>query len=182
MTDAELSIKYLNELKEEYIDGEGFDRHPLPEYFAIEDGVEALHKFLEQESCGACCGGNQEEKAKLCQKSYLMGMEHKADQQPCEKAISQKSVLEVLRDITYSREFCIEHNIDWSLSLAVAELVINRLPSVTPIRHKGHWIPLGNYDDWGNESSYKCSECGDKNTYPDNFCPNCGSDMRGEKE
>ena len=41
----------------------------------------------------------------------------------------------------------------------------------------GHWIPLGNYDFWGNESSYKCSECGDRDTYPDNYCPNCGVKM-----
>ena len=41
----------------------------------------------------------------------------------------------------------------------------------------GHWIPLGNYDDWGNERSYKCSECGDVDTYPDNYCPNCGVRM-----
>ena len=29
-----------------------------------------------QESCSNCCNGNQIEKAKLCQKSYLAGMEH----------------------------------------------------------------------------------------------------------
>ena len=32
---------------------------------------------LEQEPCSNCCNGNQIEKAKLCQKSYLAGMEHK---------------------------------------------------------------------------------------------------------
>ena len=29
------------------------------------------------EPCESCCNGNQEEKAKLCQKSYLAGMEHR---------------------------------------------------------------------------------------------------------
>ena len=31
---------------------------------------------IEQQSCENCCNGNQEEKAKLCQKSYIAGMEH----------------------------------------------------------------------------------------------------------
>lgn len=34
---------------------------------------------LEQEPCENCCNGNQIEKAKLCQKSYLAGMEHKQE-------------------------------------------------------------------------------------------------------
>lgn len=34
---------------------------------------------LEQESCKYCCNGNQIEKAKLCQRSYLAGMEHKQE-------------------------------------------------------------------------------------------------------
>lgn len=42
---------------------------------------------------------------------------------------------------------------------------------------EGYWIALGNYDDWGNESSYKCSECGELDTYPDNYCHNCGCHM-----
>jgi len=36
-------------------------------------------KALEQEPCSNCCNGNQVEKAKLCQKSYLAGMEHKQE-------------------------------------------------------------------------------------------------------
>lgn len=41
----------------------------------------------------------------------------------------------------------------------------------------GHWIELGNYDDWGEEQSYKCSECGDIDTYHYNYCPECGAKM-----
>ena len=41
----------------------------------------------------------------------------------------------------------------------------------------GHWIALGYYDDYGEECSYKCSECGDIDTYPDNYCSNCGAKM-----
>lgn len=41
----------------------------------------------------------------------------------------------------------------------------------------GYWIALGNYDDYGEERSYKCSECGDIDAYHDNYCPNCGTKM-----
>ena len=36
-------------------------------------------KALEQEPCSNCCNGDQIEQAKLCQKSYLAGMEHKQE-------------------------------------------------------------------------------------------------------
>ena len=85
MTDAELAIKYLDELKEKYTDGEGFDRHPLPEYYAIEDGIEALHKVLEQEPC---------EDATL-KDIFCMGCEYK-EQEPCEDAVSRKDALGAL--------------------------------------------------------------------------------------
>lgn len=43
--ERELSITYLEGIKEEYIEGEGYERHPLPEYYAIEAAI----KVLEQE-------------------------------------------------------------------------------------------------------------------------------------
>ena len=59
---------------------------------------------------------------------------------------------------------------------------VENVPPVASQQNTGHWIPLGNYDDYGNESSYKCSECGDLDTYPDNFCPNCGARMVKQQE
>jgi len=56
------------------------------------------------------------------------------------------------------------------------------LPPVTPQQKTGYWIPQGNYDEWGNENSYKCSECGDVDSYPDNYCHNCGTKMQGVEE
>jgi len=53
-----------------------------------------------------------------------------------------------------------------------------QIKSVLDQREKmGKWIPLGNYDEWGNENSYKCSNCGERNFYPDNYCHNCGAKM-----
>lgn len=45
--DRELAITYLKEMQETYIEGDGYERHPLPEYYAIETALEAL----EQEPC-----------------------------------------------------------------------------------------------------------------------------------
>lgn len=45
-----------------------------------------------QDTCSNCCNGNQIEKAKLCQKSYLAGMEHKQEQ--CDDTISRRMVLD----------------------------------------------------------------------------------------
>jgi hypothetical protein len=53
-----------------------FERHTAEE---IAEAHEIAIKALEQESCEDCCNGNQEEKAKLCQKSYIAGMEHNCE-------------------------------------------------------------------------------------------------------
>ena len=48
--------------------------------------------------------------------------------------------------------------------------------------NKGEWI--ADVDKWGDEvttvNGYTCSKCGMFNSDKDNFCPNCGADMRGE--
>lgn len=47
------------------------------------------------------------------------------------------------------------------------------------VREKGEWV----YDHW---CEFKCSKCGAlSKTEPrgeENFCPNCGSDMRAEEQ
>jgi len=61
---------------------------------------------------------------------------------------------------------------------------IVNLPSVTPIRPKGHWIPIYQGDEI---IGYRCSECEFGNTFGKgtigmNFCPCCGSDNREVEE
>ena len=51
--------------------------------------LKKVKEALQQEPCSNCCNGNQIEKAKLCQKSYLAGMEHK--QEPCDKCVYSTS-------------------------------------------------------------------------------------------
>ena len=59
---------------------------------------------------------------------------------------------------------------------------IANAPTIEPERKRGKWI-------WDNKTVFercRCSECGYfrqlKIPEPDCFCPNCGSDMRGEQE
>lgn len=48
--EKELTITYLTEMQEEYIEGEGYERHPLPEYYALDTAIQAL----EQQSSDDC--------------------------------------------------------------------------------------------------------------------------------
>ena len=40
--ETEIAIDYLEDMKEKYIEGHGYERHPLPEYYAIESAIKAL--------------------------------------------------------------------------------------------------------------------------------------------
>lgn len=40
--ERELSIEYLEKVKGDYIEGNAYERHPLPEYYAIENAIKAL--------------------------------------------------------------------------------------------------------------------------------------------
>lgn len=48
---------------------------------------------------------------------------------------------------------------------------------------KGHWI--ADVDRWGDlvttVNGYRCDKCNTFNADKDNYCPNCGADMRGEE-
>ena len=83
--------------------------------------------------------------------------------------ISRQAVDDVIYD--YSR----------SCDVNYAQIMeyIDKIPSV---ENKGEWI--ADVDKWGDVvttvNGYTCSKCGTFNSDKDNFCPNCGADMRGE--
>ena len=41
--ESELAINYLEKMKDKYVEGFGYETHPLPEYYAIETAINALH-------------------------------------------------------------------------------------------------------------------------------------------
>ena len=63
--------------------------------------------------------------------------------------------------------------------------VMNVLREVPSTEQKGKWIDEGQYAEGHSEHAYYCSQC--EEHYIGwigefSFCPNCGADMRGEKE
>ena len=86
------------------------------------------------------------------------------ERQSCEDCVSRQAVIDLI-------------NADWKYE--GLELSVNELPPVIPTRKQGEWdegygFPYGAY--------WKCSCCNEliKVRYPMNFCPNCGTDMRGD--
>ena len=127
------------------------------------DWIESLMagvKALEQEPCENCCNGNQIEKAKLCQKSYLAGMEHK--QEPCKDVVSRSAVIDTLTKTSGIRGDALKALYD--------------LPSVTPQPKMGRW-EWNQYDANPKIGNFHCSLCHSiGRTYFD-YCPYCGAKM-----
>lgn len=81
------------------------------------------------------------------------------EQKPCEDCISRQAVLDELDKSKYSKEFCEEHHIDWSINLDMAHIVVNKLKPVTSHSKTGHWIKMPLVEA-GQTYSHKCSLCG----------------------
>lgn len=47
--EQELAITYLNEMLPTYVEGYGYEAHPVPEYYAIETAIETIHKYQKIE-------------------------------------------------------------------------------------------------------------------------------------
>ena len=60
----------------------------------------------------------------------------------------------------------------------IAEKLVMDAPTIEPQRKKGMWILITD----NNEQHSVCDECGEwKYHQKQNFCGNCGADMRGEE-
>ena len=78
--------------------------------------------------------------------------------------------------------------------------IIEDLPPAQPERKKGRWIPVDSYSAFGGDEAtwmahgnpvafYYCSECKeqayageDGESLLTDYCPNCGTDMRGVQD
>ena len=94
----------------------------------------------------------------------IMELKHAPD----EDAISRKAVLEQAWTLEYP---------DSSSEKVVSVKDIEQLPSVTPSRHKGHWIPIPYQLDYDTDAI--CSLCHEEFIAAINYkyCPNCGAKM-----
>lgn len=72
------------------------------------------------------------------------------------------------------RERLIEliNELEYPSSLTDVKRVIMSMPYTE--RQKGEWIDIN-----GDGTSFKCSICNSIMCCNDNYCPNCGADMRG---
>lgn len=78
----------------------------------------------------------------------------------------------------------VDEAIDWLSTLplackdgAKAKLITDMAIEALKDRLQGEWIAEEEYGDL-----WVCDQCGFASEYKDNFCPNCGADMRGEEE
>lgn len=108
--------------------------------------------------------------------------------------ISRQAAIDALDNIK------IQRNASWYTYYQQALTVMSRLPSAqtehatcyldSPCEYqninialptaepkKGEWIDALDEDP----CYYRCSECGRLSGFLENFCPNCGADMRGEE-
>lgn len=51
---------------------------------------------------------------------------------------------------------------------------IDDMPTIEK-RKTGKWMELDFTEAW----EYRCDQCGRRSDFKENFCPNCGADMRG---
>ena len=97
------------------------------------------------------------------------------EQEPCEDAISRADMYEEIEDwLNLSRYY---HPNSKNNKMPIDELRarIERLPSVTPSRRKGHWIVLSSTDMYCSE----CNEVEELNTKR-KYCSWCGARMESE--
>lgn len=98
-------------------------------------------------------------------------------QEPCEDAVSRQQAIEFVNEVIGGKNELADAIRDG------VEAVLSALPSVTPIRPKGHWREV-------DTNMYACSKCShvltidplDNSISEMNTCPFCGAEMREVEE
>ena len=133
--ERELSITYLEGIKEKYIEGEGYERHPLPEYYAIEMSIKALKQESGIRNCSGCKYSKDNHNAGT-EECHLCMWENQYT--PTTKndlgvdCISRKAVLDITwQDPSYADPLNV---------LTEVRDKVRELPSVIP--QKPRWIPV----------------------------------------
>lgn len=98
--------------------------------------------------------------------------------------INRDDVIKALNKHQYSKEFCSEHGIDYSINMNMARIVVGDLQPVDakPVIH-AWWIEHSHErgENW-EDSMYECSECHSWVDDDSNYCPNCGALMHGKEQ
>ena len=151
-----------------------------------EEAIEILKAVDENASCDDCLYYAQMEDCPtdddcIIRKAIWMAIKA-LEQEPCEDAISREAVIYEFKEMYKaaeewghnSKDDYIKARADATMATLIEQkLRVEGLPSVQPSR-KGHWIEYGKL--------WKCSECEDLSCCHENYCNNCGADMRGDTE
>lgn len=103
-------------------------------------------------------------KREISKKDLEQALTQYFSKEPCD-TISREAVIDILQ---YA----------WESKMYIPECIreVKDLPPVETSRRKGHWLHKEITDDY--RVTGQCSECKERRII-DNFCPNCGADMRG---
>ena len=176
MTNEErtLALDYLEKMQKTYVDGEGYEAHPLPEWYALEAAIKAL----EQQPSDDCISRqavldviNFEDKWLFDAKS------HNADTHIAFSSLESR--VKALPPVTpkYTDE-------EIDKAQAVEQAYVDKMVELAvekSKRPKGHWIIIDDCELF----MAKCSECGEIvdsrmiNKYP--YC-HCGARMVESQE
>ena len=98
--------------------------------------------------------------------------------------ISRQTALEIIRNLYPSEPFMPMNRKRWKEKYKPyieCEKALERLPSAQAERPKGKWIPHKSIFGGLGERVYTCNRCGyNIGFHTENFCPECGSRMRGK--
>ena len=155
MTNEErtLALDYLEKMQKTYVDGEGYEAHPLPEWYALEVAIKAL----EQQPCEDCISRESLSKQMFTLEPIVIRDENDipvdyytcdsvhgvidniSSIQPCEDCISRAEVRRVLSNEVFElmklhtvnpednpKADAMAHGVNWSLNTLMG------LPSVHP--------------------------------------------------
>lgn len=104
---------------------------------------------------------------------------------PSNDCISRQEAIDALEKAISENPYYDSNDRINGLGVYDVRVVINDLPSAQPERKKGRWI---NAECKDGTTAHKCSECRKLVGYSVssltwfNFCPWCGTDMRGEQD
>lgn len=101
--------------------------------------------------------------------------------EPCKDYVSRQAVLNLIEHYNSDSLGSVFFGYDNGVKFADE---VNKLPSVTPQKYVGHWIPAGYYHAGAYDDIYyvTCSCCREDSLEEGDYCPNCGAKMLEPQE
>lgn len=173
--ERDLTLEYLKEMQEKYIEGYGYEAHPLPEWYALDEAIKAL----EQQPCEDCI--SREAVLNIFNEWFATCNIADKRESPKAKIKALPSVKPKYTDEEIDKAQAVEQAyVDKMVELAVEETK----------RPKGKWIDEYDEVEIYNAGGFTenkhigwiCSECGRFVKMCEKYCPSCGAKMEVEDE